>query len=83
MNFITNIIDKRVAEIVDKKISERINEIIDSIIELNPDGSYIIVLPDDIDKDIVNELVNAFESINTSSNILVVQASGIKIIDLS
>jgi len=72
-----------ISKLIDKKISERIDEIIDSIIEFKPDGSYIIVLPDSMDKEIVDELVRGLDSLSTSANILVIQASGIKLIDLS
>lgn len=70
-------------KLIDKKISERIDEIIDSIVELKPNGSYIIVLPDTMDQEIVDELVQGLDSLSTTANILVIQAGGIKIIDLS
>jgi len=66
-------------DIIDKRISQHISRIIDSIIELDPDKSYILVIPESIPAEMLNE----FEEINTNVNILVIRADDVKLITLS
>jgi hypothetical protein len=50
------------------------------LVSLEKDARYILVLPEDLNKDDLREALNVF---NDDVNIMVVQAGGVKIIQLS
>jgi len=55
-------------------------KIVDSVVELRPDGSYILVVPESIPEGMLEK---EMAGMNIDTNLLVIRADGVKIITLT